>query len=555
MTQFVYQNRIHHAKGFAPSTSLLQYIRLDLVQTGTKEGCAAGDCGACTVVVGEKQNHTIVYSAINACITPLGSLHGKQLITIEDLATEHFALSNTTAGADESEALHPVQKAMIECHGSQCGFCTPGIVMSLYAWWLKVKGNQLPANRHTVEQALSGNLCRCTGYQPILRAALKSLCYSYDERKLEQQLSKIKTLLDEIDQVSLHDASPRIIPSNTEASFLRPTNCQELAHCLSLYPSAQLVAGATDLGLEFTQKLATPSILIYTRDIAELNQLEDRADSLLIGAGVTYTAMHVLIQQYFPDFAALLERLGSLQIRNQGTLGGNIANASPIGDTPPVLLALNAELTAISSEGERTLPIDGFFTGYRKTQLKANEALQSITLPKLKPSEYLKVYKISKRFDDDISAICLAIWIKFDRERESMIQDAALSGDAKDTPIITDIRIGFGGMAATPMRAYHTERALLNSPFDSTAVSAASDAIFEDFSPIDDVRATAKYRLAMAGSLLERCRQELFGLSSPPPWDMTTHSDHPILDTTDTLSNTLQSQFYEISAHSGRGSI
>lgn len=526
MTQFVYKNHIHHVDGLAPSISLLQYIRLHLVQTGTKEGCAAGDCGACTVVVGELHNDIVEYSAINACITPLASIHGKHLILVEDIA----------ADANELEQLHPVQRAMVECHGSQCGFCTPGIVMSLYAWWLKVKTGKLPANRHSVEQALSGNLCRCTGYQPIFRAALKSLDYDHKFEPYDaKSLKDARGLLQEIKQ------SP---PPNKPVSFWQPTTSKALVHCLEENPNAQLIAGATDLGLEFTQALKAPLTLIYTRSVVELNQLEDRDEQLVIGAGVTYSQVHQLIKTYFPAFAELLERLGSLQIRNQGTLGGNIANASPIGDTPPVLLALNAKLIAVSATGERTIGIDSFFTGYRKTVLKAGEALQTIKLPKLGRAEYLKVYKISKRFDDDISAVCLAIWIKFEREIDLE--------NTKILPRVVDIRIGCGGMAAVPARAYNTEKALLDTPFDSTAIDEAKAAIHQDFSPIDDVRASAKYRLAIAGSLLERCRQELFAISTPPPWDLASAADHPVLDPSD-AQQSHSPLFYDVSDHSAGG--
>ena len=471
MIRFLLNDQLQGLDGVAPSLSVLQYLRTMIVRTGTKEGCAAGDCGACTVVVGELIDDALHYKAVNSCITPVGTLHGKQLITVEHLQTD--------AG------LHPVQQAMVDCHGSQCGFCTPGIVMSLFAWWQQIRQGTGNADRHGVEIALSGNLCRCTGYAPIVRAAEQSLSIDGADTlgaQREQVIAQLQSLRGEPGQLT-----------SGSQQFVVPDSSQAVARLLAAHPQAQLVAGATDLGLEFTQQLKQPDMLIYTGNVKELNALEETDGALIIGGAVTYSRLQPLLQGHFPAFAQLLDRLGSLQIRNQGTLGGNVANASPIGDTPPVLLALNARVNLHSDGGSRSIPIESFFTGYRKTVMAPGEFIESIVIPKLQDGDVLRVYKISKRFDDDISAVCLALWLQFE-------------GD-----IVTAVRIGCGGMAATPARAFKTEQALLGRPFDAAAVTAARQALAEDFSPIDDVRASAAYRIAVAGNLLTRARLEREG--------------------------------------------
>jgi xanthine dehydrogenase small subunit len=459
----------------APSLSVLQYLREHRALMGTKEGCAAGDCGACTVVVGELDGEQIHYQTINACITPVGKLHGKQLLTVEHLVRD--------------AELHPVQRAMVDCHGSQCGFCTPGVVMSLFSWWHAAKTGQGGNDRHSIEAALSGNLCRCTGYQPIFRAAEQSLAA---ELNVENQA--VCAALANLPTQICGDIS------HGQTHFFAPTSSAELARLLSNWPQAQLVAGATDLGLEFTQQLKTPQVLIDTGRVTELLEVRETADALFLGGAVTYSRAQPLLEVCFPAFAQLLERLGSLQIRNRGTFGGNVANASPIGDTPPVLLALDAQLHLRGLFGTRTLPIAQFFTGYRTTALRPGEFIETLELPKPGPGEVLKVYKISKRFDDDISAVCLALWLK--------LEDG----------LVADVRIGCGGMAATAARALHTERALRGHPFDETSVEAAKASLARDFTPLDDVRASAAYRLAVAGNLLTRALLEMRG-SAVQVWE------------------------------------
>lgn len=474
MIQFILNDHPMTLDDIAPSLTVLQFLRLTMVQTGTKEGCASGDCGACTVVVGECVNEAMIYKAINACITPMATLHGKQLITVEYLAS--------------GERLHPVQQAMVDCHGSQCGFCTPGFVMSLYAWWRAVKSGVIDADRHSIDIALSGNLCRCTGYQPILRAAQQALA-DQESDAVDRQQAEVMAQLQAI------HAQPAGFVRALNTHFFIPNDCTALVQCLKDYPTAQLVAGATDLGLEITQALKTPTVLIYTGNVTDMKVITETDTTVRIGAAVTFSEMTPLVQRHFPAFGQLLDRFASLQIRNVGTLGGNIANASPIGDAAPVLIALQARLKLTGLTGTRWVPIQEFFTGYRTTVLQPDEVIECFEWPKLTDAQELKVYKLSKRFDDDISAVCMALRIE------------------RDDQVVRDVHLGFGGMAATPAGAINTERFLHGKIFNEDTVLKAGEKLREDFSPLSDVRASAEYRVAMAGNLLLRACLELNGSS------------------------------------------
>ncbi|MFP4262364.1 MAG: xanthine dehydrogenase small subunit [Halomonas sp.] len=449
----------------SPDTSVLELLRDTLGQTGTKEGCASGDCGACTVAIGEfDAEGKTRYHAANACITPAHQLQGRALVTVEGLA--------------RGEALHPAQAAMVEHHGSQCGFCTPGIVMSLFTLHEAQRQAPAPLTPERLEAALGGNLCRCTGYRPIRDAALAM--GNYPEARPEW--------LD----LAVDAAAPRG-EAAPEAAFVQPTSLAALIDERRAHPEAPIVAGATDLWLEVTQRLARfPRVVDVTRvaelDLLEEATLEDGRAGWWIGGAVTYARLEPLLDEHYPTFAHLLHRLGSAQVRNRGTLGGNIANASPIGDTPPVLLALGARLWLAGPDGERELPLDDFFLDYKQTALCEGEVIRAIFLPRPEAGRHLKVWKLSKRREDDISAVLGAFaW-------------------RQEDGVLRDVRLAFGGMAAIPKRAAAAETALEGQAPTPEAFAAARAALAEDFQPMSDVRGSADYRRLSAANLLERLR-------------------------------------------------
>jgi xanthine dehydrogenase small subunit len=473
----------------SPDTSVLELLRETLGRTGTKEGCASGDCGACTVAIGEVgPDDSVRYHSGNACITPAHQLQGRHLVTVEGLA--------------HGERLHPAQAAMVACHASQCGFCTPGIVMSLFTLHeSRRRGNVEPLSPltpHRLEAALGGNLCRCTGYRPIRDAAL-SMDAHPDQRHLWLDAAA---------------AEPAVF--DPEAAFAQPTTLAELLDLRRRYPEARLVAGATDLWLEVTQQLKRFDRLIDVTRVVELNTieeatLEDGREGWWIGAAVTYARLEPLLAEHYSAFAHLLHRLGSAQIRNRGTLGGNIANASPIGDTPPVLLALGSCLRLADPEGERELPLDDFFLDYKKTALNQNkesqgEVIRAIFLPRLAPGHHLRVWKLSKRREDDISAVLGAFsWI---------IEDG----------VMRDVRLAFGGMAAIPRRAVQAEAVLEGQAPTPAAFQATRRALAEEFQPMSDVRGSADYRRLAAANLLERLRLVIAGDSTADGREMMLHA-------------------------------
>ena len=438
--------------------TLLEVLREDLGACGTKEGCGEGDCGACTVVLGEAGPDGVQYRAINSCIRLAHSVDGLALWTVEDIAN-----------ADGS--LHPAQEAMVACHGSQCGFCTPGFVMSLFGMYRNhvVRGEAI--TRELAQEALSGNLCRCTGYRPILDAAQTMKHWRADEIDEELLLAQLRTL-----------GRPR---GNGE-SYLLPHSLQELLALRAALPRAQLVAGCTDVGLWVTKMhMRFAQVLDVTR-VAELRRIEEHPGHLRIGAAVTLADAYAALVADRPQLKAFANRFAGLPVRNSGTLGGNVANGSPIGDSMPLLIALGATVLLASTRGERELPLEDFYTGYRKNVLAADEVLAWIHVPRPAPAEFLRAYKISKRFDDDISAVCLAVRLQ--------VEDAKVAA----------IRIGAGGVAATPARARRTESLLLGREWTQATALEAGESLRGEFQPISDMRASAGYRREVLGNLMQR---------------------------------------------------
>lgn len=471
--QFLSNDALVSIDNIDPNTTVLEYLREEQYKSGTKEGCASGDCGACTVVVAEldaENNNELSYKSINACISFVGSLHGKQLITVEDLKQ----------GAE----LHHVQKSMVDNHASQCGFCTPGFVMSAFALH---KETQKPT-RHEVVEALAGNLCRCTGYRSIIDAALVS-----SENAEPDSFSKFYQ--DTVTQLQALQQQELVELNANKKHYFAPTKLTDLANFLQQHPQATLVAGATDLALAVTQQFKSFDQLVYLGDVNELNQMDETSDSLSIGAAVPYSQFTPLLAAQYSDLGEMIERIGSRQIRNNGTLGGNIGNASPIGDMPPALIALGADLVLHKAGADRTIKLEDYFVDYKKTVLAPSEFIKEVIVPKAKADQHLKLYKISKRIDDDISAVLAAFNISLENDT------------------ISAITMAFGGMAATPKRALHCEQALLGKCIgDATwqqTLKDAKAALKQDFSPMSDVRASDEYRMRVAQNLIEKCFIEL----------------------------------------------
>ena len=475
--RFFRNGRVVTLDGVDPSRTLLQVLREDLHACGTKEGCGEGDCGACSVVVAQPSvdGTQLDYRTINSCIRLAHSIDGMALWTVEDIAP-------TLATAPESAALHPAQAAMVQCHGSQCGFCTPGFVMSLFGLYQNHTARGEAVSREQATQALSGNLCRCTGYRPIVDAALTMqtapLC-TVDEAQVLSNLQLLAHI-------------PRGLEANLALNFayLSPRTLSALLAARAQHPKAQLVAGCTDVGLWITKMHRQFAQVIDTTQVAELRRIEPYPHHIAIGAAVTLTDAFAALVADRPQLATFAHRFAGLPVRNSGTLGGNVANGSPIGDSMPLLIALGACVVLMRQQGKKILHremlLEDLYTGYRQNVMVANEVLAWIKVPKATPHELLRVYKISKRFEDDISAVCLAIQLHI---HAGTVQAAS---------------IGVGGVAATPVRARQTEQALRGKPWTATTVERAIPILHNEFAPISDMRASASYRTQVLGALLQR---------------------------------------------------
>lgn len=477
--RFYHRQAIREVSGADVTRTVLQYLREDAHCTGTKEGCAEGDCGACTVVVGElNAAGGVEFKAVNACIQFLPTLDGRALYTVEDLR-------------QPDGSLHPVQQAMVDCHGSQCGFCTPGFVMSMWALYEKhggvargcgtAGGACAAPTRTEIADALTGNLCRCTGYRPIVDAAermfeMASPAVPVDEAALARTLATLRR-----DDTFHYEHAGR--------SFDAPRELDALAALRAARPEARLLAGSTDIGLWVTKQLRDIGDVIYLGQVAELRRLEARDGWLEIGAGVSVEQAYAALAGHYPELTEMWKRFASLPIRNAGTLGGNVANGSPIGDSMPGLIALGARVVLRGPEASRELALEDFYLAYQKKDMAADEFVAALRVP-LRTGERerlrFRTYKLSKRFDSDISAVCAAFAFIADGET------------------IREPRIAFGGMAATPKRAVHVEAVLDGALWHEASAQAAMQAFERDYAPLSDMRATNTYRLEAARNLLYR---------------------------------------------------
>ena len=466
---FVLNGEIETVRGIDPTTTLLEYLRRAKSLTGTKEGCAEGDCGACTVVVGSLEGGRVAYRAIDACIAFLPQLEGKLVLTVEHLA-------------GPGGELHPCQQAMVDSHGSQCGFCTPGFAMSLYSGYL----NSRPVGEADANTLLAGNLCRCTGYGPIASAARRMSAYpppSYDRERRKADAKVLEGIA--------HAEGLRLEAGGKV--FYAPGSEEELFAILDRHPDGSIVGGATDLGLLVTKQKRELRTLIHLGRIASLTAVSQDRQSIRLGAGVSIAAAAEVLGARWPSLGELLRRFAGEQVRNAGTVGGNIANGSPIGDMAPALIALGARLRLRSAKAARDIALEDFFIDYGKQDRRPDEVLVEIEVPlSAKPAE-LSCQKVTKRFDDDISAVCGCFNI------------AVAKGK------VASARIAFGGMAGVPKRALALEKALAGGNWSREAVEKAVSALERDFKPIDDLRASAAYRMAVAKGLLLRCYVERAG--------------------------------------------
>lgn len=463
--RFILDGVVRELPGADPTLTVLRWLREVEGRTGTKEGCAEGDCGACTVVLVELRGGELHYRAVNACLLFLPALDGRALLTVESLCRE-------------GEPLHPVQDALVRCHASQCGFCTPGFVMSLTALY---EADPAPS-RQRLDEVLAGNLCRCTGYRPILEAARQACAAgpSGEVPRLAAQQAALKAQLS-----GLARTEPLALAFQGRRWYA-PRTLAEAARLAEAHPTAHLLAGATDAGLWVTKQRRSLEVVISLSEVAELTGVEVTATHVEVGAAASYSDALGALEAEHPDLGGLLRRIGSQQIRNAGTIGGNLANASPIGDSAPALLALDATVVLRQGEATRELPLDRFFTGYRKTALRPGELLTLVRVPRRAPGRSFRAYKVAKRIDQDIATVCGAFALELERGQ------------------VRHVRIAYGGMAATPLRVAAAEQALLGRPWTREVVEQAVRALDGALTPLSDFRGSAAYRRLVAGNLLRK---------------------------------------------------
>ena len=488
--RFFHRGAVVEVAGVHPTRTVLDWLREDAGRTGTKEGCNEGDCGACTVVVGQLAASNdkravggLKLTTTNACIQFLPTLHGKALFTVEDLKAQcGTAEPDGKHQKHPVRQLHPVQQAMVDCHGSQCGFCTPGFVMSLWSAYEHGKAHGGVPTRQQLADEISGNLCRCTGYRPILDAGQRM----FDLPEVRLNTRPVVDALRRLERDSTFSYAAPAQGSPRADTFHSPKSLLELVALRIEHPKATILAGSTDVGLWVNKQFRHLGDIIYVGDVGELKTIEERGGELYIGASASLEAAWSELTRRVPALTDVWLRFASPPIRNAGTMGGNVANGSPIGDSPPVLISLDAQIELQRGSNVRRMPLADFYVDYMKNQLAEGEFVQGVAVPLAAMKRQVRAYKISKRFDSDISAVCGAFAIRLDGET------------------VKEVRLAFGGMAAIVKRAAKAESALLGQPWNEQAVEKAKAALASDFRPLSDMRASAEYRLQVAQNLLTR---------------------------------------------------